>query len=179
MKNVKISIAFAGVMLVATTTFSQSAWKADTSKATIKFITSGPFGEVDGSLASLKTTITFDPNSPETGSITATLNPATVETGISLRNTHLREKEEYFNTAKYPLISFISTQIKKGASGGYIASGDMMIKGVTKQIDIPFTFDKTATGGTFKGSFVMDAFDYQVGTSGKKVTVNIEVPVTQ
>jgi|SRR6185437_6145166 len=177
MKNVKISIAFAGVMLVATTTFSQ--WKADTSKATIKFITSGPFGEVDGSLASLKTTITFDPNSPEAGSISATLNPATVETGISLRNTHLREKEEYFNTAKYPLISFKSTQIKKGASGGYIASGDMMIKGVTKQIDIPFTFDKTATGGTFKGSFVMDAFDYQVGTSGKKVTVNIEVPVTQ
>ena len=177
MKNVRTVIALAGVMFTATTAFSQ--WKADTNKATIKFITSGPFGEVDGSLASLKATITLDPSSPETGSISATLNPATVETGVSLRNTHLREKEEYFNTAKFPLISFKSTQIKKGSTGNYIVSGDLIVKGITKQIDIPFTFDKTATGGIFKGSFIMDAFDYQVGTSSKKVTVNIEVPVTQ
>jgi len=179
MINLKAGIIIAG-MLVSTAIFSQSTnWKVDTNKATIKFITSGPFGEVDGSLAGLKATIIFDPKSPEKSSMNVTINPATIETGVSLRNTHLREKDEFFNRTKYPVISFKSKQIRKTATGSYVVSGDLMIKTVVKQIDIPFTFDKTSTGGIFKGSFTMDAMDYQLGKSSKNVTVNIEVPVIQ
>ncbi|HXB11015.1 MAG TPA: YceI family protein [Bacteroidia bacterium] len=177
MKNIKPGLILAGLVLMALPVFSQS-WKIDTSKASIKFVTSGPFGEVDGSLAGLKGTITFDPNSPEKGSMEVTLNPNTIESGVGMRNTHLKEKEEFFNTAKYPLISFKSKQLKKSANG-YTVTGDLTIKTVTKSIDIPFSFDKTATGGTFKGSFVMDSHDYTVNDSSKKVTVNLEVPVTK
>ncbi len=178
MKNIKTSLIIAGVVLMAIPAFSQS-WKIDTSKASIKFVTSGPFGEVDGSLAGLKGTISFDANNPEKGSMAVTLNPNTIESGVSMRNTHLKEKEEFFNTAKYPLISFKSKKITKSTTGSYVVTGDLTIKTVTKSIDIPFTFDKTATGGTFKGSFTMDSHDYTVNDSSKKVTVNLEVPVTQ
>jgi polyisoprenoid-binding protein YceI len=168
-----------GAVLITITGTSQTIhWKVDTSKATIKFVTSGPFGEVDGSLASLKATIAFDETKPDSGYISATVDPKTIATGIGLRNTHLREKEEFFNTSKYPLISFISKKIQKTASG-YTVTGNLTIKTITKQIDIPFTFEKTATGAIFKGHFTMDAVDYTVGTSSKSVTVYIEVPVTK
>ena len=173
------TVIIAGAMLIAMTGLSQSVnWKADTTKATIKFVTSGPFGEVDGSLASLKATIVFNEANPDSGYITATVNPNTIATGISMRNTHLKEKEEFFNTSKYPLISFVSKQIQK-TSSGYTVTGSLVIKTVSKQIDIPFTFDKTSTGAILKGHFTMDAFDYTVGSSSKSVTVYIEVPVTK
>ena len=169
----------AGVMLIAMTGVSQSInWKVDTGKASIKFVTSGPLGEVKGSLASLKAIIVFNESKPDSGHITATVDPNTVATGISLRNKHLREKEEFFNTSKYPLISFVSKQIQK-TSSGYTVTGSLTIKAVTKQIDIPITFEKTSTGAIFKGHFTMDAFDYMVGSSSKSVTIYIEVPVTK
>ena len=151
-------------------------WKADTAKATIKFVTSGIFGEVNGTLSGLKASIQFDEKDPSSGHMNATIDPKTISTGISLRNSHLRNEEHFFNTSKYPLISFVSKQIEKTGST-YKVKGNLTIKTVTKQIEIPFTFEKTATGAIFKGHFTMDAYDYGVGTSTKSVTVYIEVPV--
>ena len=179
MKNLIRTLSIAAALLIASTAFSQSTnWKVDTSKATIKIITSGPFGEVDGSLAGLVATIAFDDKNPSTGSFTATVDPKTINTGVSLRNTHLREKEEFFNTSKYPLISFKSKKIEMSLMG-YTLTGDLTIKEVTKEIVIPFTFEKTDTGATFKGEFTMDAHDYTVGNSSKSVKVILEVPVTK
>jgi polyisoprenoid-binding protein YceI len=173
----KKSLVFGVLMLFAIAGIAQSnSWKVDTAKATIKFVTSGPFGEVDGSLGGIKAVIVFDSNKAESGSMVVTLDPNTISTGVSLRNTHLREKEEFFNTAKYPLITFKSKQIKKAASG-YTVTGDLTIKTITKQIIIPFTFTRTSTGAIFKGQFTMDSYDYTVNDSSKKVTVYIEVSV--
>jgi polyisoprenoid-binding protein YceI len=180
MKGLRRGIIVFGVMLFSINAFAQSVnWKVDTAKATIKIVTSGPFGEVDGSLSGLKATINFDENKPATGSITASVDPKTIATGIELRNTHLREKEEFFNTSKYPLISFKSIKIKKNDSGGYVVTGNLTIKNITKQVDIPFTFTKTATGALFKGQFSIDAVNYTVGTSSKSVTIYLNVPVVK
>jgi polyisoprenoid-binding protein YceI len=175
----KKRLAFVLLMLLTIAGVTQSiSWKVDTAKTTIKFVTSGPLGEVDGNLGGIKAVIVFDSNKAESSSMVVTLNPNTISTGISLRNTHLREKEEFFNTSKYPLIFFKSKQIKKAPSG-YIVTGDLTIKTVTKTIEIPFTFTRTSTGAVFKGQFTMDSHDYTVNDSSKKVTVYLEVPVTK
>jgi polyisoprenoid-binding protein YceI len=180
MKNARSGIMILGLMVLAANAFAQSVnWKVDTAKATIKIVTSGPFGEVDGSLSGLIATINFDESKPETGSITASVDPKTISTGISLRNTHLREKQEFFNTSTYPLITFRSVKIKKSDTAGYVVTGSLTIKSVTKQIDIPFTFTKTATGALLKGQFTIDAVNYTVGTSSKSVTIYLYVPVVK
>jgi polyisoprenoid-binding protein YceI len=173
----KKRLVFVILMLLAIAGVTQSiSWKVDSAKATIKFVTSGPFGEVDGSLGGIKAVIVFDSNKAESSSMTVSLDPSTISTGVSLRNTHLREKEEFFNTSKYPLIFFKSKEIKKAASG-YTVTGDLTIKTVTHSIEIPFTFTRTSTGAIFKGQFTMDSHDYTVNESSKKVTVYLEVPV--
>lgn len=179
MTHLKRKLLALGGMMIGITAFSQStSWKVDTAKATIKFVTRGIFGEVNGSLSGLKATILFDAEKPSSGYMKATIDPQTISTGISLRNTHLRKKEEFFNTSKYPLISFVSEQIQK-TSSGYTVTGYLTIKAVTRQVEIPFTFEKTSAGAVFKGYFTLDALDYTVGTSSKQVTVYIVVPVTK
>jgi polyisoprenoid-binding protein YceI len=174
-----MKIAIAAITCITLMAFQQASdWTVNASKVRITFKTNGTFGEINGSFSGFKATIKFDEDNLGTSSIAAYIDPKTIETGVSLRNSHLSEKEEYLNGSKYPLASFTSKQIQKTTTG-YRAIGDMTIKGVTKLIEIPFTFTKDAAGGVFKGQFSLNALDYKVGTDSKLVAFVFEIPVTK
>jgi polyisoprenoid-binding protein YceI len=155
-------------------------WKADTANAKVTFTLHGPFGTVHGSFTGLEATINFNEKSLSGSSITASIDAKTVSTGVSLRNSDLRNKEEWLNTDKFPKISFKSKKIEKTANG-YTASGDMTIKGITKPAEIPFTFSGKDATGLFKGQFTIKREDYNVGKPGGSVgdviTIMLSVPV--
>jgi polyisoprenoid-binding protein YceI len=155
-------------------------WKAVTANAKVTFSVHGPFGTVHGSFTGLEATINFDEKNLSASSITASIDAKTVSTGISLRNSDLRNKEEWLNTDKYPRISFKSKKIEKNGNG-FKAIGDMTIKGVTKPAEIPFTFTSKDTSGLFNGQFTIKREDYNVGkpggTVGDMITITLSVPV--
>jgi len=156
-------------------------WNVDAAAAQIKFKVEGPFGTVDGSLGGLKSTIYFDKDTLASSSIRASTEAKSISTGIKLRNNDL-QKEKYFNSDKYPLLSFQSDKIQKSGTG-YQAIGDLTIKGVTKKIEIPFSFSEKGNTGVFKGSFSIQRQDYGIGTQGgfigNTVSIVLEVPVTK
>ena len=168
--------------LVLLLTSDGGNWNADADKAKVEFSIKGPLGTVHGSFTGLKATIQFDVKNPEAGSITASIDAKTVSTGVGLRNHHLRNEEQFFNTDKYPTISFRSKKIEKAGSG-YAASGELTIKDETKPLRLPFTFTSNGNSGLFKGQFVIRREDYNLGkpggSIGDDVTVTLEVPVTQ
>ncbi|HMC86220.1 MAG TPA: YceI family protein [Chitinophagaceae bacterium] len=155
-------------------------WKADTANAKVNFSLHGPFGTVHGSFTGLEVTIKFNEKSLSGSSITASIDAKTVSTGVSLRNSDLRNKEEWLNTDKYPRITFKSKKIEK-TDKGFKASGEMTIKAVTKPVEIPFTFTSKDATGIFKGQFAIKREDYNVGKSGGSVgsliTIILIVPV--
>jgi polyisoprenoid-binding protein YceI len=157
-------------------------WNADTENAKITFTINGPFGIVDGSFTGLKATFQFDPNDLPGSYIKATVDPATVSTGDWLRNFHLRSEDQFLNTSKYPLLGFTSTKIEK-TSTGFKALGNLSLKGITKLIEIPFTFSSSGNNGFFKGQFAIERMDYNIGTEGgtvgNTIHISISVPVTK
>ncbi|HEV8506303.1 MAG TPA: YceI family protein [Chitinophagaceae bacterium] len=157
-------------------------WNADTANAKITFTVDGPFGTVDGSFTGLKATFQFDANDLPGSYIKATVDPATVSTGNWLRNHHLRSEDQFLNTSKYPLLGFTSTKIEKTPTG-FKATGNLSLKGITKPIEIPFTFSNSGNSGFFKGQFAIQRMDYNIGTEGgtvgNTITIHIAVPVTK
>jgi polyisoprenoid-binding protein YceI len=155
-------------------------WNTNAATAKITFKVEGLFGTVNGSLGGLKSTIEFDGNDLAASSILASVDPKTISTGISLRNNDL-QKENYLNSDKYPLISFKSGKIQKSDTG-YKVIGGLTIKGLAKQIEIPFSFSEKGNKGVFKGNFTIQREDYNVGkpggSIGSTVTIELEVPVT-
>lgn len=155
-------------------------WNVDTAGAKITFSVKGPFGTVNGSFTGLKATIKFDEKDPGGSSVQASIDPTTVSTGIGLRNHHLRTEEQWFNTDKFPLISFQSRKIEK-TGAGFKATGELTIKGVSKLVEIPFTFTPNGTDGVFKGQFMIKRTDYNLGkpggSVGEEITINLLVPV--
>ena len=174
---------FAQILAVSAIVFvmqGASNWKADTANAKVTFTVHGPFGTVHGSFTGLEATINFNEKSLSTSSIVASIDAKTVSTGVGLRNSDLRNEEVWLNTDKYPRITFKSKKIEKTADG-YKASGEMMIKAVTKPVEIPFTFTGKDATGLFKGQFTIKREDYNVGKPGGSVgdviTILLSVPV--
>jgi len=168
------------VLIIAFTAFTGAGnWKADTAGAKVSFSVKGPFGTVNGKFTGLLAELQFDEKNPAGGSITASIDAKSVSTGIGLRNKHLRDKEESFNTDKYPRISFRSSRIEK-TGARFKAIGTLTIKGISKPVDIPFSFTSHDNKGTFTGKFVVKREDYNVGkpggSTGSEVTITLEVP---
>jgi len=156
-------------------------WNADAANAQINFVVGGPFGKVHGKLGGLKSAIQFDENNLTASSFSASVDPKSINTGIGLRN-HDLQKEKFFDSDKYPIISFHSEKIQKTGTA-YNAIGSLTIKGVTRPVQIPFTFTEKGNSGLFKGSFTIHREDFGVGNKGgsvgNDVDINLEVPVSK
>jgi polyisoprenoid-binding protein YceI len=164
-----LSIAAILSMLTA---FVPVNWKLNHSSVTFKIKHAGLV--VNGSLAGTQADINFDPANPAQSSIVASLETSTIETGIALRNKHLR-KEQYLYVDKYPKITVRSTKMEKTGTQAYLGYFDLTIKGTTKNISVPFTFTENANGGEFKAEFIINRLDYKVGESNWLMDNEVQV----
>ncbi|MDZ4251298.1 MAG: YceI family protein [Sulfuritalea sp.] len=74
----------------------------------------------------------------KTGSVDVTIDAKSVNTGFALFNGHI-QGEDFFNTEKYPSISFKSTRVKFDGDKPVAVDGDLTIKGVTKPVTLVVT----------------------------------------
>ncbi len=89
---------------------------------------------VHGRFAIKEGSIDLDPQNLTDSSVMATIDVASVDTGVAARDGHLRTPD-FFDTAKYPTATFKSTKIVK-AGEGYDVVGDLMLHGVTKPVTL-------------------------------------------
>lgn len=87
-------------------------------------------------------------------SISFEAQTASVSTNNSDRDNHLRSAD-FFDAANFPTMNFKSTTFTKKAEGRYDLSGDLTIKGVTKnvQLDVEFGGRMTDPYGNEKAGF--------------------------
>ena len=91
-----------------------------------------------GDFKGLTGTIKFDPAQPTAGDFDVSIDASTIDTDIESRDNHLRRKE-YFDVKNYPKISFKSTKITKTNKDSFLYMfGNITIKGVTKEVTVPF-----------------------------------------
>jgi polyisoprenoid-binding protein YceI len=142
-----------------------------------------------GTFGGLKATIDFDAKDPSAvnTNIVASIDISTLNSGNQQKDKHLLSPD-FFDAEKYPTATFKCSTVGWGlapdngkSANAYIAKGTLSIKDSTKNVEIPFTFDQDANGGSFKGTLTVFSSDYGItkkSKSGKdKVVVTIIVPV--
>jgi polyisoprenoid-binding protein YceI len=77
---------------------------------------------------------------PLQSSVSATIQTASVFTGQSDRDNHLRTSD-FFEVAKYPTIEYRSTGIKSFEGNEFVLEGELTIKGITKPVDLHVEFE--------------------------------------
>lgn len=154
----KISIIFLLVSLTIST-FAQN-WKPVTAGVSFKLKMLG--STVEGKFKGFSGMLKFDPDNLATSSIIGSVDATTIDTDNNLRNRHLKEKEDFFNVAKYPTVKMKTTRIEKDGNN-YIGYFDLTMKETTKSVKIPFTFKQEGNNATFQGSTTINRRDWSVG----------------
>jgi polyisoprenoid-binding protein YceI len=79
-------------------------------------------------------TITID-RAAKTGSVDVVIDTASVNTGSTLFNGHI-QGEDFFDTTKYPTITFKSNKFKFDGDKLVAVDGNLTIKGITKPVTL-------------------------------------------
>ncbi|MGH9820120.1 MAG: YceI family protein, partial [Pyrinomonadaceae bacterium] len=85
---------------------------------------------VEGRFKDISGTINFDDKDITRSSVEFSAKTNSVDTGVAARDAHLKTAD-FFDAAKYPEMTFKSTKVEEKGKG-YVLSGDLTIKGVTK-----------------------------------------------
>lgn len=79
----------------------------------------------------------FDEKDLSKSSVKAAIRTASIFTDDQKRDEHLRSAD-FFDAVNYPEITFVSNNISKKGDG-YVAKGTLTIRGISKEIELPFT----------------------------------------
>jgi polyisoprenoid-binding protein YceI len=143
------------------------------SKSEVKFTVKNFGLNTPGTFKGLKGSIQFNSSDISSASFNVSIDANTVNTGIDMRDNHLKG-EDYFDAEKYPTINFVSTGIKAD-NDGYIISGQLTIKGISKNISFPFTATSQNGGMLFTGDFSIDRKDFDVGGGSAVLSNHVDV----
>jgi polyisoprenoid-binding protein YceI len=147
-------------------------YTADPTKSTLDFQFVQAGAQNKGKFAKLTATLDFSPDNPATGKLDVVVQIASVDTGDKERDDTLKSAD-LFAADKFPQAHFVSTQITKTANG-YDAVGKLTLRGVPRDIHVPFTF-KAATEqgksvGALLGKTTLKRLDFGVGQGDWKAT---------
>jgi polyisoprenoid-binding protein YceI len=85
---------------------------------------------------------TFDPDHPEQSNVEITIDTKSIDMASDLWNNAMKGGA-FFNTDKFPTMTFKSTKIEKtGANTGKL-TGDLTLLGVTKPVTLDVTYNKS------------------------------------
>lgn len=88
---------------------------------------------VKGGFDKFKGTVVVDEKDITKSKVNVSIEIASVNTNINARDEHLRSAD-FFDAAKYPVMTFVSTKVERAGGDKLKVTGDLTIKGVTKQV---------------------------------------------
>ncbi len=181
----QLNFLFGGILVLLTSAFTiikPINWKVKPNYS-VKII-----GAFDDKMyfKTLKAFITFDEEAPEKSKIMATVDAVSLNSASPEMTEHAKQALEII---KFPEITFVSTAIAKTKTG-YEATGDLTLKGITKQIKFPFVFDSKkdisdqfpfVNKETFCGKIIIATKDFNVTRKGTpdQIIIDLVIPVTK
>jgi polyisoprenoid-binding protein YceI len=126
------------ISLLVNVAFGQSQkYSIDKSHSEIGFeVTHMVIADVKGEFKDYDVNLMFDPNDLANSTVETRVKIASIDTDEQKRDNHLRSSD-FFDAENHPEIVFTSKKIEKKGDT-YVAHGDLSIRGVTKEVSLPF-----------------------------------------
>lgn len=133
----KLIIAFLVVLWSAGFVFGIEKYTIDRSHTNVLFsVKHMVISTVQGRFNEFEGVITYDENDIMKFSAEGKINVNSIDTNHERRDNDLRS-DGFFDVEKYPEIQFKTNRVEK-RDDGYVAIGNLTIKDVTKEVEIPF-----------------------------------------
>jgi polyisoprenoid-binding protein YceI len=139
-------------------------WKMEPAQSRLEFIAAfektaapGVFKEFDTRLAR------FEPDKPEAGKLDVTVKVTSADMRNGDVNRAIRGPE-WFDFARFPQAEFHAEDIRRVAPGRYLARGTLSLKGLKKELEVPFTWQESGNAATMEGELSVERLQFGIGT---------------
>lgn len=159
-----LSLAVLGV-----SAFAADEYRIDPVHSTVAFsVKHMVINTVHGRFNDYAGQILYDDKDPSKSTVNVTIKSASINTDVQQRDNHLRS-DAFLNVEKFPEINFKSKSVEK-KTDGFVAHGTLTIRGVSKDVDLPFKINGPIAvgGGSLLGaeaSLTINRQDYGVSWS--------------
>jgi polyisoprenoid-binding protein YceI len=180
-----VALAFLSLSAAA-----QETWQIDPAHSSAQFsVRHLGISTVRGAFTKVSGSVQYDAATPGKTTIQATIETASVDTRVEMRDNDLRGPK-YFDVQKYPTITFQSKKVEAAGSGKLKITGDLTIHGVTKEavldVDGPSAAIKDPWGNQRMGASAttkVNRNDFGVaggaGAVGDDITITLDVEMTK
>ena len=142
-------------------------WAIDRTESTISFIGIQQGEEFTGCFDRFDIAIDLDPDNPADGSIHVEIDMTSAVGGSEDRNSALPGKD-WFHIKSFPAATFVSTDITATGPSAFLAKGELLLKGVSKTVELPFTLDVNGDTAQAIGQTDLNRLDFNVGDGAFK-----------
>ncbi|MGI8732170.1 MAG: YceI family protein [Pyrinomonadaceae bacterium] len=131
----------------------------------IEFVGSKVTGSHTGSFEKFSGAIDFN-GRPETSRVSINIDTTSITTDTPDLTKHLKSPD-FFDVAKYPEATFVSTEIKPGGEKGtHTVTGNLNLHGVTKSITFPATIAVNPDAITVDSTFSINRKEFGINFAG-------------
>lgn len=190
MKKIIYIVLF--LLLLGQTHVMAHEWKTDPYHSGILFEIKHIYSTIRGHFSDFTGNVFFDPDNLKKSKFDFVVKVDSINTNNGKRDNHLRSGD-FFDSGKFPVMTFMSSQVSHAGGNKYILDGKMTIKDVTKDMKLEFTYwgqkenplKKNEMVAGFNTRLTLNRLDYNVGNGnfhkmgvvGKDVDVLISLEV--
>ena len=176
-------LAFVAALLFAASATAQDTWKIDPAHSAAQFsVRHLGISTVRGAFTKVSGSAQFDEANPGKSSVQATIDAASVDTRLEMRDKDLRSPN-FLDVEKYPTITFQSKKAEAAGQGKLKVTGDLTIHGVAKEVvldvDGPSAAMKDPWGNMRRGASATTKINRKdFGVNGAPAAVGDEITIT-
>ena len=119
--------------------------------------------------------VMVDPAVLTSGRITLNIDAASLDTGIEMRDNHLRSSD-FFDVERFPTVAFQSMRIEAAGRRATVV-GRLTLHGVTREIAVPIDVQITNTALVASGEFIVNRGEYAINYNSLVNPIGNEVRV--
>jgi polyisoprenoid-binding protein YceI len=178
--------ALAIALLLTLSAAAQETWQLDPPHSSAQFsVRHLGVSTVRGAFTKVSGTVQYDAANVGKSSLQATIDTASVDTRVDMRDNDLRSPN-YLDVKKYPTLTFQSKKVEAAGPGKLKVTGDLTLHGVTKEVvldvDGPSAAIKDPWGNQRMGASAttkINRLDFGVagapGLVGDDITITLDI----
>lgn len=124
--------------MTTATAITAGTWTLDPTHTEIGFTVRHLIGKVRGKFTGFEGTI-VTAEDLTASRVNVSVDLSTIDTGTAGRDDHLRSAD-FFEVEKHPTMTFASTGIVQKSDTDFVVTGDLTIKGVSRQVELAAEF---------------------------------------
>jgi polyisoprenoid-binding protein YceI len=157
-------------LLAGTATLAAAApLKTDVAHSSVSATFKQSDAPVEAKFTRFTAQIDYDAAHPDKTSARVDIDTASLDLGTPELNKEIA-KPAWFDSAKFPKATFVSTAVKPAAPGKLGVTGKLSIKGKTAEVTLPVTVQLDGGKQAFEGQLPIKRLAFDIGTGEWKDT---------